>query len=230
MFPSMGVSSGDSLWAAQAYWACHALNSTATTSNPQCKTPYEMWYGKVPPSPFPILKPGFVKRKRVDKLKPKAVPCYYIGPSPNRPRDSMRVMLRSGVMIDSRDVTWASVPPPSHVVAPKSGNGEGENISAGLRPEEVESGESEAEFEPAGSECEPTNVDAESDESEDEAPYVFPRGAPVQAPAAAPVDRAAQSPPLTPATAPEGRVASPATTSEGRSRHQRRGQPRVLLV
>ena len=82
MFPSMGVPSGDSLWAAQAYWACHALNSTTTTSNPQCKTPYEMWYGKVPPSPFPFLKPGFVKRKRVDKLKPKAVPCYYIGPFP----------------------------------------------------------------------------------------------------------------------------------------------------
>ena len=121
MFPSKGVPSGDSLWAAQAHWACHALNSTATSSNPQCKTPYEMWYGKVPPSPFPFLKPGFVTRKRGDKLEPKAVPCYYIGLSSNRPRDSMRVMLRSGVMIDSRDVTWASVPPPSHVVAPKSG-------------------------------------------------------------------------------------------------------------
>ena len=105
MFPSIGVPSGDSLWAAQAYWACRALSSTATTCNPQCETPYEIWYSKVPPSPFPFLKPGFVKIKRVDKLKPKAVPCYYIGPSPNRPRDSMRVMLRSGVMIESRDVT-----------------------------------------------------------------------------------------------------------------------------
>ena len=79
----------------------------------------------------------------------------------------------------------------------------------------MESGESEAEFEPAGSECEPANVDAESDESEDEASYVFPRGGPVQAPAAAPADRAAQSPPLTSATASERRVATPATTSEG---------------
>ena len=73
MFPSMGVPSRDSLWAAQAYWACHGLNSTATTSNAQCMTPYETWYDKVPPSPFPFLKAGF------SKLKPKAVPCYYIG-------------------------------------------------------------------------------------------------------------------------------------------------------
>ena len=86
-----------------------------------------------------------------------------------------------------------------HVVAPKSGYGEGGSLFSGLRPEEVESneeetesGESEVEFEPAGSKCETTNVDANSDESEDEASYVFPRGAPAQAPAAAPVDRAAQ--------------------------------------
>ena len=109
-FRGMGVPSGNSLWTAQAYWACHALNSTATTSNPRCMTPYEMWYGKVHPSPFPFLKPGFVKRKRGNKLEPKAVPCSYIGRSPNRPRDSMRVMLRSGAMIDSRRVTWACIP------------------------------------------------------------------------------------------------------------------------
>ena len=66
------------------------------------------------------------------------------------------------------------VPSPSHVVTPKSGYGEGGRISAGFRPEEVESseqelgsGESEAEFEPAGSEFELANVDDESDESED---------------------------------------------------------------
>ena len=133
MFPSIGVPSGDSLWAAQAYWTCHALNSTATTSNPQCMIPYEMWYSKVPLSPFPFLKPGFVKRKRSNKLKPKTVPCYYMGPSPNRPRDSVRVILRSGVMIDPCDVTLASVRSPSHV-APKPGYGEGGNISTELRP------------------------------------------------------------------------------------------------
>ena len=69
-----------------------------------------MWYGKVPPSPLPFLKPGFVKRKRGNKLQPKAVPCCYIGPSPNHPRNSMRVMLRSGAMIDSRHVICACIP------------------------------------------------------------------------------------------------------------------------
>lgn len=39
---SIGVHPSDSLWAAQAYWVCHVLNSTATTSNLQCKTSYEM--------------------------------------------------------------------------------------------------------------------------------------------------------------------------------------------
>ena len=64
----------------------------------------------MPPSPFPLLKPGSVKRKRGNKLEHKAVPCFYIGPSPNRPRDSMRLKLRSGAMIDSRHVTWACFP------------------------------------------------------------------------------------------------------------------------
>ena len=83
------IPSGNSLWALQAYWACHALSSTATTSNPRCMTPHEMWYGKLPPSPFPFLKPGFVKRKRCGMLEPKAAPYFYIEPYPNRPRDSI---------------------------------------------------------------------------------------------------------------------------------------------
>ena len=106
----MGITSGSSLWAVQAYWACHALNSTATTCNPRCMTPYEMWYGKVPPSLFPFLKPDFVKRKRRYKLESTAVSCFYIGPSPNCLRDSMRVILCLGAMIDSRHVTWACIP------------------------------------------------------------------------------------------------------------------------
>ena len=125
----MGIPSGNFLWAAQAYWVCHALNSTATTSNPRCMIPYEMWYGKVPPSPFPFLKPGFVKRKRGNKLEPKTVPCFYIGPSPNRPRDSMRVMFCSGAMIDSRHLTWACIPSltlvPDYPVGSMIGRGRG---------------------------------------------------------------------------------------------------------
>lgn len=97
----------------------------------------------------------------------------------------------SVVMIDSRDVPWASVPSTSHVVARTSGFGEGRNISTGLRLEEVESseeavesGESKAKLEPAGRECEPANVNAEREQSEDEAPYLFLRDALAQAPVA----------------------------------------------
>ena len=63
----------------------------------------------MPPSPFPFLKPGFVKRKRGNKLEPEAIPCFYIGPSPNRPRDFMTVMLRPGAISDSRLVTLGHV-------------------------------------------------------------------------------------------------------------------------
>ena len=99
MFSGMGIPLSDSLWAAQAYWTCNALNFTATKANPKYKSSYEMWYGRTPLSPFPFLKPGFVKRKRTNKLEPQAVPCFYEGPSPNRPRDSMRVTFSSGTMI-----------------------------------------------------------------------------------------------------------------------------------
>ena len=167
----MGIPSGNSLWAAQAYWVCHALNSTATTSNPRCMTPYEMWYGKVPPSPFPFLKLGFAKRKRGNKLEPKAVPCFYIGPSPNRPRDSMRVILRSGAMIDSRHVTWTCIPSltpvPDFTVGSMIGRGRGGSKTAELRSEEVESagvesdasGKDQVGVWSKGSDSKPVNVE-----------------------------------------------------------------------
>ena len=50
-----------------------------------------------------------MKRKQTNKLEPQAVPCFYVGPSLNRPRDSMRVIFSSGTMIDSPDVTWARI-------------------------------------------------------------------------------------------------------------------------
>ena len=141
-FLGMEIPSGNSLWAAQAYWACHGLNSTATTSNPRCMATYEMWYGKVPSSPFPFLKPGFVKRKRGNTLNPKAVPCFYIGPSPDRRRYYMRVMLRSGAMIDSRHVAWACIPSltlaPDYLVGSMLGRRRGGSKPAELRSEEVE--------------------------------------------------------------------------------------------
>ena len=218
----MGIPFGNSLWAAQAYWACHALNSIAATTNPRCMTPYEMWYGKVPPSPLPFLKPGFVKRKRGNKVEPKAVPCFYIGASPNRPRDSMRVMLRSGAMIDSRRVTWACIPSLSPVLAypvgSMIGRERGGSKTAELRSEEFAgeesdaSGKNQVDVWSEGSDSKPVNVEVGCGESEDEDEelYIFPQCAPAPVPAAAPKRRAAQLPSLTPGASSEGRAASPA--------------------
>ena len=220
----MGIPSDNTLWVAQAYWACHALNSTTATSNPRCMTPYKMWYGKVPPSPFPFLKPGFVKRKRGSKLEPKAVPCFYIGPSPNRPRGSIRVMLRSGAMIDSRHVTRVCIPSltplPDYPVGSMIGRGRGGPRTAELRSEEVKpagvesdaSGKEQVDVWSEGRDSKPVNVEVGCGESENEDGelYIFPQCAPAPAPAAVPKGRATQLPPLTPVATSEGKAASPA--------------------
>ena len=41
-YPNESFSRGESLWAEQAHWACHALNCTATSANPGYKSPHEM--------------------------------------------------------------------------------------------------------------------------------------------------------------------------------------------
>ena len=192
MSSGMGIPLSDSLWAAHAYWACNALKSKASKANPKCKSPYEMWYGRTPPSPFSFLKPGFVKSKRTNKLEPQAVLCFYVGPSPNRPRDSMRVMFSSGTMIDSRDVTWTSMPPLASVLYEQGGQ----------EPTEVQEMESvEGETNPSDGESDEIQSDrqksAGDEEDDDDEESTFPLVADL-APTrkAAAVGRAAQSMPL----------------------------------
>ena len=99
------------LWSARNYWVCYALNRTATSANVGDKSPFEMRFGTVPQSPIPFLKPGYVKTKRQDKLRPKSFPCFFIGPSANRRRDTREVLLNSGSVVHSRNVSWARLPP-----------------------------------------------------------------------------------------------------------------------
>ena len=183
----MGIPLSDSLWAAQAYWACNALNFTATKANPNCKSTYEMWYGRTPPSPFPFMKPGFVKRKRTNKLEPQAVSCFYVGPSPNRPRDSMRVIFSSGTMVDSRDVTWASIPPVASVLREQGGQ-----EPTGLQERESVKGEtnpSDGESDELQSDRQKSAGDEEDDDDEES---IFPLVVdPAPTRKAAPVGRAA---------------------------------------
>ena len=192
MFSGMGIPLSSSLWAAQAYWACNALNFTAIKANPKRKSSYEMWYGRTPPSPFPFLKPGFVKRKRTNKLEPQAVPCFYVGPSPNRPRDSMRVIFSSGTMIDSRDVTWARIPPLTSVLCEQGGQ----------EPTELqEMGSAEEETNPSDGESDDLQShrqkSAGDEEDDDDEKSIFPLVVdPAPTRKATPVGRAAQSMPL----------------------------------
>ena len=186
MFSGMGIPLSDSLWAAQAYWACNALDFTATKANPKCKSPYEMWHGRTPPSPFPFLKPGFVKRKRTNKLEPQAVPCFSVGPSPNRPRDSMRVIFSSGTMRDSRDVTWARIPPLASVLCEQGGQEstelqEMESVEGEANPSDGESDELQSDRQSAG--------DEEDDDDEESIVPLVVDPAPTRE--AAPVGRAA---------------------------------------
>ena len=52
-----------------------------------------------------------MKAKRQDKLRPKVFPCFFIGPSANCPRDTFGVLLNSGSVAHSRNVTWSRLPP-----------------------------------------------------------------------------------------------------------------------
>ena len=88
LFRGSKIPSGRKLWSARNYWACYALNRTATSANVGDKSPFEMRFGTVPQSPIHFLKPGYVKTKRQDKLRPKVLPCFFVGPSANRPRDT----------------------------------------------------------------------------------------------------------------------------------------------
>ena len=79
-------------------------------ANPRFKFPHKMWFGSpLTSSPFPFLKPGFCSVKRGNKLQPKAVRCWYLGPTPNYRRDAMRNLCKSGRVVATRHVTWAHI-------------------------------------------------------------------------------------------------------------------------
>ena len=112
-YPSEVFPHGESLWAEQAHWACHALNCTATSDNPGFKSPHEMCFGSPPTSsPLLFLQPGFRSVKRRNKLQPKSVKSWYLGPAPNYPRDAMRILCKSGRVVATRHLTRVHVPTP----------------------------------------------------------------------------------------------------------------------
>ena len=91
-----------------------------------------MRFGTLPESLIPVLKPGYVTTKRQDKLRPKAFPCFFIGPSTNRPRDTYEVLLNSGSVVHSRKIPWtwltSSVPVSAENVRSVSVSRKGEKL------------------------------------------------------------------------------------------------------
>ena len=140
-YPNEVCPRGRSLWAEQAHWVCPALNSTATSANRGFKPPPDIWFGSPPTSsPFPCLKPGFRSVKRRNKLQPKAVRCWYLGPAPNFPHDAMRILGKSDRAVATRHITWAHVPthipstPQQVVLEPREDSSGGDESGKGQAP------------------------------------------------------------------------------------------------
>ena len=110
LFRAFKIPSGSRFWSARNPWACYALNRTATSANVGDESPFERSFETVLQSPIPFLKPGYVKTKHQDKLRPKALPWFFIAPLANRPRDTYKVLLNSGSVFHSRNVTWVRLP------------------------------------------------------------------------------------------------------------------------
>lgn len=114
MYRDIKLPPTEKLWAEAMKWASDALNRTATTSNPEIRSPHEMWYGKAAPAaPHPFLQPCVIRRqRRGDKLELKGETAFYLGRAANHPSDCVRVVTRDLKIVETRDVTWAVVLPP----------------------------------------------------------------------------------------------------------------------
>ena len=106
LFPGYSIPEEPSLWGEAMNWACDTYNGTVTAANSGNRSPHEMFYGETPqPSPIPFLKPGFCKFKRTNKMDTKARECFYPDPARNHPSESKRVLVRTGKVILTRNVT-----------------------------------------------------------------------------------------------------------------------------
>ena len=75
-----GVDVSERMWGESYCWVADTLNRTATTANPNKKSPDELFYGEVPQIKLlPSFKPGYSKYKRNSK-------CMAKGLSKNRPQ------------------------------------------------------------------------------------------------------------------------------------------------
>lgn len=95
-FRGMGLPAMGPFWAEAHNFACDNLNRTATTSNKNMLSPYEVWHGKKPPPTLlQWFQPCFHKVKRKHKTDAQAEPGFYLGPALNHPRDTHRILSKA---------------------------------------------------------------------------------------------------------------------------------------
>ena len=149
-------------------------NRTATVADTGNRSPREMFYGEIPEnSPIPFLKRGYCKYKRVNKMEPKARKC--LGPARNHQRESKRVLVYTGNVIITRNVTGAHVRSRRSLItrSKPSVGGEGDGSGQGREASAVNS---ESASEDGESVSEGSRNEIETPEAEAAAP-ITPRRA-----------------------------------------------------
>ncbi|CAN0098402.1 unnamed protein product [Laminaria digitata] len=114
-------------WVEAAVYMNDCLNTTATTANANCKSPYEMFFGRLPPAnTLGFMQPGFRRIHRSHKSDPKAERCFYLNRGRNHPRDCVKVpatpVLEAmpPVMTPVESLTPPMVMSPPEVMSPSS--------------------------------------------------------------------------------------------------------------
>ena len=55
---------------------------------------------------LPFLRPGYCRVRRNNQAEPKAEQCFYLSGGTRRPADSLKVIMSSGAITYTRDLTW----------------------------------------------------------------------------------------------------------------------------
>ena len=97
----------DPSWVETTVYMNDCLSTTGTSANPHHKSPYDMFFGKLPSAnTLAFMQPGFCRIHRTHKSEPKAEKGFYLNMGRNHPRDRVKVVTLSGQTSDMRSVTW----------------------------------------------------------------------------------------------------------------------------
>ena len=100
----------EKLWAQAVLFACDVTNKSVTTSTDGGKSPYELWFGKLPTAdhlrPFGAV--GYARQRvREHKMTPKGEKRVFMGILRNFPPGTVRVLLvRTRNIVERQAVQW----------------------------------------------------------------------------------------------------------------------------